>query len=141
MPSHFDLVTLDAIDTERQAHFWRAALGLVEMEREDGSRWIVLGDAVSKQRRIGLQRIADLAISAALVAGDGKARLHLDLRCEPEEFAGEVLRLVGLGARELRPSRFESYGAIATLADPEGNLFDLCAYSSKFVTCALNEYM
>jgi Glyoxalase-like domain len=129
MPTQFDLVTFDVIDSERQAHFWCVALGLVEVESEDGGRWIVLGDAVSKQRRIGLQRIPSLATSAALIEGDGKARQHLDLRCEPAEFSVEVARLVGLGARELRPSRFESYGAIATLADPEDNVFDLCAYS------------
>jgi catechol 2,3-dioxygenase-like lactoylglutathione lyase family enzyme len=129
MPAQFDLVTLDVINTERQADFWCDALGLVEVEREDGGRWIVLGEAASNQRRIGLQRIPDLPTSAGLIQGDGKARQHLDLRCMPEEFGGEVARLVGLGARELRPLRFESYGAIATLADPEGNVFDLCAYS------------
>jgi catechol 2,3-dioxygenase-like lactoylglutathione lyase family enzyme len=129
MPAQFDLVTFDVIDTERQAHFWCEALGLVEVEREDAGRWIVLGDSESKQRRIGLQRIPDLLPSASVIEGDGKARQHLDLRCKPEESAAEVARLVGLGARELRPLRFESYGAIATLADPEGNVFDLCAYS------------
>jgi catechol 2,3-dioxygenase-like lactoylglutathione lyase family enzyme len=129
MSAQFDLVTLDVIDTERQAHFWCTALGLVEVEREDDGRWIVLGDAASMQRRIGLQRIPNLAMSAASIEGGGKARVHLDLRCEPDGFSAEVARLLGLGARELRPSRFESYGAIATLADPEGNVFDLCAYS------------
>jgi catechol 2,3-dioxygenase-like lactoylglutathione lyase family enzyme len=129
MPAQFDLVTLDVIDTDRQARFWCDALGLVEVEREDADRWVVLGDAVTEQRRIGLQRIPDLLPSASVIEGDRKDRQHLDLCCKPEEFAAEVARLLGLGARELRPLRFESYGAIATLADPEGNVFDLCAYA------------
>jgi predicted enzyme related to lactoylglutathione lyase len=112
--TRFDLVTIDSPGTERLAAFWCAALGLRVMEREDGDRWIVLGDTV---RRIGLQR--------------GEHRpggTHLDLACEPEQFDAEVTRLESLGARLVRPCRREPYGAIANMADPDGNLFDLCAY-------------
>ena len=34
------------------------------------------------------------------------------------------------GASECHPTRIEPYGSIANLADPDGNLFDLCAYVS-----------
>ncbi len=131
MATRFDLVTLDACDTEELARFWSAALSLREVEREDDGRWIVLGDASSDRRRLGLQRITGLNLEPAVFEGDRKARLHLDLACEPDEFDGEMVRLVGLGAQPLRSARREAYGSIATMADPEGNLFDLCAYHGK----------
>jgi predicted enzyme related to lactoylglutathione lyase len=116
VPTSFDLVTFDSPATELAAAFWSAALSLHEVEREDGDRWIVLGDDAGV-RRIGLQR--------------GSVRpgtVHLDLRCMLAEFDGEVARLVMLGSRLLRPLREEAYGRIANLADPDGNLFDLCCY-------------
>lgn len=164
----FDLVTIDAVDAQTLADFWAAALELVELEREDNGRWIVLGsrsiehtavtndptvldptnldyldptvldqlDRLGDQpvrtvRRIGIQRIPDLALRSAVWAGDSKARLHLDLRCDLAEFDNEVERLIALGATELRPRRVETYGSISTLTDPEGNVFDLCAYKAS----------
>lgn len=116
MPARFDLVTIDSPATDRLAVFWSAALALVEAEREDGDRWIVLSSA-DGVRRIGLQRGAHRP-----------GGTHLDLACEPDEFEAERQRLVGLGATELEPPRHEPYGSIVNLADPDGNAFDLCAY-------------
>ena len=113
--TRFDLVTIDTPEPDRLAAFWSAALRLREMEREDVDRWIVLGDTV---RRIGLQRGAHRA-----------GGLHLDLACEPGEFEDEVQRLAMLGAVLLSPVRTEPYGSIANMADPDGNLFDLCCYT------------
>ena len=45
------------------------------------------------------------------------------------EFDAELERLVGLGATLVEPPRREPYGSIANLADPDGNPFDLCAYT------------
>lgn len=117
MAVRFDLVTIDSPDTEMLAVFWSAALDLVEVEREDGGRWIVLAGRDGR-RRIGLQR-------GTHAMGGG---VHLDLACSREEFDAEVERLLGLGASEIHSSRNELYGRIANLADPDGNLFDLCAY-------------
>lgn len=116
MAARFDLVTIDTPDTERLAAFWSAVLGLHEVEREDGDRWIVVAgqDGI---RRLGFQR--------------GEHRpggTHLDLECETTEFAAEVARLADLGSTLVRPVRDESYGLIANLRDPDGNAFDLCAY-------------
>ncbi len=118
MAATFDLVTLDSPNTDELADFWSAALGLVEVQREDGDRWIVLASS-DGQRRIGLQR-----------GGHTAGSIHLDLACEPDEFDAEVARLLALGASERQPTRTEPYGKIANLADPDGNLFDLCAYMS-----------
>lgn len=116
MTTSFDLVTIDVEQTEVAASFWSGALGLVEVQREDGDRWIVLGEPDGR-RRIGLQR--------------GPSRpggVHLDLECSLDEFDAEVDRLVGLGATLVSPVRHEPYGSIANLIDPFGYVFDLCAY-------------
>jgi hypothetical protein len=134
-----DVTTIDAVDSERLALFWAAALNLVECEREDDGRWIVLGIAVGPElvRQLGVQRIAGLRQSPAHANGPGKSRLHLDLRCRPDMFADEVHRLCLLGATQLGPPRTESYGQIANLSDPEGNIFDLCAYKAVPSACEL----
>jgi predicted enzyme related to lactoylglutathione lyase len=113
----FDLVTIDSPDPDGIARFWSAALDLVEVEREDVDRWIVLADRHGT-RRLGIQR------------GEARAgTVHLDLACAPEQFDTELVRLVALGAREVGAPRRESYGSIVNLADPDGNPFDLCAYA------------
>ena len=118
MSSSFDLVTIDSPQTDELASFWCAVLDLRVTQREDGDRWIVLSD-VAGARRIGLQR------GAHTTGGT-----HLDLACVPDDFAGEIARLLALGAVLVAPLRHEPYGSIANLADPDGNLFDLCAYRS-----------
>jgi predicted enzyme related to lactoylglutathione lyase len=126
VPASLDLTTIDAVDSEALALFWAAAVGLTELHREDGGRWIELGR--NGARCLGIQRIVGLAVAPAHWDGDAKGRMHLDLVCARIEFDTELDRLIALGATELRPRRNESYGSIATLADPEGNVFDLCAY-------------
>ncbi len=131
MPIEFDLVTIDVADDVAMAVFWAATLNLEEVESEDGGRWCVLGlrhGDGSTTRRLGLQRIPNVSAAIQSWEGPSKSRQHLDLKCTPEEFNAEVDRIVALGASELRPRRTEYYGSIATLADPEGNLFDICAY-------------
>ncbi len=117
MPARFDLVTLDSPATDACAAFWSSVLDLHEVEREDIDRWIVLAD-VDGVRRLGVQRGATRPGS-----------VHLDLACALDEFDGELTRLVDLGATQLHDPRREPYGSIANLADPDGNPFDLCAYS------------
>ena len=131
MPIEFDLVTIDVADDVAMAVFWAATLNLEEIESEDEGRWRVLGLRHANgltTRRLGLQRIPSLGAVIQSWEGPSKSRQHLDLKCAPSEFNAEVDRVVALGATELRPRRTEYYGSIATLADPEGNLFDVCAY-------------
>ncbi|MEM9748752.1 MAG: VOC family protein [Actinomycetota bacterium] len=114
MPA-FDLVTVDAPEPDRVADFWRTVLGLVEVEREDGDRWIVLAES-DGTRRIGIQR------------GDVRpGGVHLDLACSPDDFDDELAALVAAGAR-VEARREEPYGLIANLVDPAGYVFDLCGY-------------
>ena len=116
--SRFDIVTLNSPRTDALAKFWTELLGLQEIEREDGDRWILLGDA-NGGRTIGFQRGEHV---------DGS--MHIDLSCSTDDFPKERERMMQLGAIETRPMRSEPYGLIANFADPDGNLFDLCAYFS-----------
>jgi catechol 2,3-dioxygenase-like lactoylglutathione lyase family enzyme len=54
----------------------------------------------------------------------GKNRLHIDLHFGPEKREAEVKRLEGLGATVLRVVE-EPGGSHVTMADPEGNEFDV----------------
>ncbi len=117
MTSRFDLVTVDSPDTDAIARFWSVAAHLHEIEREDVDRWIVLADG-DGVRRLGIQRGVTRSGS-----------IHVDLACDSASFDDELTRLVGLGARLLGEARREPYGSIANLADPDGNPFDLCAYT------------
>ena len=114
--SRFDIVTLNSPRTNELAKFWAELLGLQEIEREDGDRWILLGNT-NGGRTIGFQR-------GEHVAGS----IHIDLSCSTSEFPNERERILRLGAVETRPMRSEPYGLIANFADVDGNLFDLCAY-------------
>ena len=116
--SRFDIVTLNTPRTNELAKFWAELLGLQEIEREDGDRWILLGDA-NGGRTVGFQRGEHV---------DGS--MHLDLSCSTGDFPNERERMMQLGAIETRPMRSEPYGLIANFADSDGNLFDLCAYIS-----------
>jgi catechol 2,3-dioxygenase-like lactoylglutathione lyase family enzyme len=115
--TRFDLVTVDSADTDAIARFWTVAAHLHEIEREDVDRWIVLADG-DGVRRLGIQRGVTRSGS-----------IHLDLACDLASFDDELTRLVGLGARLVGEARREPYGSIANLADPDGNPFDLCAYT------------
>ena len=116
--SRFDIVTLNSPRTKELAKFWAELLGLQEIEREDGDRWILLGNT-NGGRTIGFQR-------GEHVAGS----IHIDLSCSTSDFPNERERILRLGAVETRPMRSEPYGLIANFADVDGNLFDLCAYIS-----------
>ena len=116
--SRFDIVTLNSPRTNELAKFWAELLGLQEIEREDGDRWILLGNT-NGGRTIGFQR-------GEHVAGS----IHIDLSCSTSDFQNERERMMHLGAIETRPMRSEPYGLIANFADVDGNLFDLCAYIS-----------
>jgi len=116
MAARFDLITVDTPDPNRLSQFWSQVLGLVEIEREDGDRWVVLAES-DGTRRLGFQR-------GEHVPGG----IHLDLVTDVGEFPHELERLENIGAVLLAAARHEPYGMIANLRDPDGNAFDLCAY-------------
>jgi len=115
--TQFDIVTIDTPRTDFLANFYADVLGLKESEREDGDRWILLSDT-GGARRLGFQKGQHI-----------QGAVHLDFACAVEDFDSERQRILALGARETRPPRSEHYGRIANFSDPDGNLFDLCAYN------------
>lgn len=105
----FEHLTFDAAHAGRLATFWAAALG-----------WDVAPGATEELAALsGPPSILFLRVPEAKTA---KNRLHPDFLADDLE--EEVARLVGLGATRLADR--EEWGARwATLADPEGNEFDV----------------
>lgn len=115
-------VTLDAVDAERVARFWAAALGYRLLYARPP--YLVLGppeDGPAAAPRVLVQQVP--AHAAAVEAGQ---RVHLDLRV-PDP-AQEVDRLLDLGATLRREVDERDRGGSRwwVLADPEGTLFCVC---------------
>lgn len=148
MPLHWKLV-IDCADPLRLAGFWAQAL---EYEVEDNSvlidRLLGLGaikaadvietdgrrnfsalvavrhpeDPVDPANGIGLGR--RVLFQAVPEPKQVKNRLHMDLHVGAEARETQVKRLEGLGATVLRVVA-EPGGSHVTMADPEGNEFDV----------------
>ena len=107
-------VVVDCNDFAAMLAFWRAALRYEPREPpEDG--WVVLQDPAGADVNVSLQQVPEPRA--------GKNRLHLDLYSDDQ--AGEVERLLGLGARRVDIGQGEVPWAV--LADPEGNEFCVLA--------------
>ncbi len=90
---------------------WRAAAAVRHPE-----------DPVDPASGTGLgRRVLFLAVPESK---QGKNRLHIDLHAGPEQREAEVRRLEGLGATVLRVVS-EHGSTHVTMADPEGNEFDV----------------
>ena len=105
-------IVIRCYEFERMLAFWGAALGYVEREpARDG--WVVLTDPRGRGPNVSLDRVE--------APRQGKRPwLHLDLYTEDQ--AGQVQRLVGLGARRY-PWRYRAGDDFVVLADPDENLF------------------
>ena len=106
-------IVVDAVDSERLAAFWSAALG-----------WPVVS---SDPDEVAIEPPDDAgpALLFLQVAEPkaGKNRLHLDLSCDDQD--AEVDRLVGLGARRVDIGQGATSWVV--MADPEGNEFCVLA--------------
>ena len=105
-------IVLRVDDLQRQAEFWAAALNYVPREENDDD-FILLRprDGVGPNFSLDLQR-SELKVPP---------RIHLDLYTEDQ--AGEVKRLIGLGATEVHWDKRPPDADYVILADPEGNRF------------------
>ncbi|GAB2670489.1 VOC family protein [Kribbella swartbergensis] len=108
-----EAVTFDCTDAAALATFWAAVLDrqvdaggnqfFASVGKTEGAAPVLMFLQVPEPR-------------------NGKNRVHLDLAAS--DWAAEVDRLVSLGAKRL--DEYDEYGTHwITLADPEGNLFDL----------------
>ena len=116
MSSTVSGITFDAHDAQTVASFWAAALGRTVADGASPDHAIVTADPAIPGSRIGFFRVPE--------SKTVKNRMHFDLITD--DLDAEIDRLTGLGATKLN----EVNGAIAhwvTLADPEGNEFDVIA--------------
>jgi catechol 2,3-dioxygenase-like lactoylglutathione lyase family enzyme len=105
-------IVLRVDDLERQADFWEAALGYVRSER-DSDDFVLLRPPDGVGPNMSLDQVrSTLQIPP---------RLHLDLYTQDQ--AGEVERLLALGATEVHWDKRPPDADYVILADPEGNRF------------------
>jgi catechol 2,3-dioxygenase-like lactoylglutathione lyase family enzyme len=105
-------IVLRVDDLQRQAEFWATALHYVGREGE-GDDFLLL----RPKDGVGPNLSLDQAHSTVRVP----PRIHLDLYTEDQ--AGEVKRLIALGATEVHWSKRPPDADYVILADPEGNRF------------------
>ena len=108
-------VSFDAHDARVAASFWAAALGRTVADGADDDNAAVDADPAIPGSRIGFHRVSENKTI--------KNRMHFDLITA--DFDAEISRLTGLGATRL--NEINVGGHWATLADPEGNEFDVIA--------------
>jgi len=109
-------VVIDCRKWEEMIAFWKAALGYEFRRRPDefpGNDWALIADPNGLGPNLAFQKDPD---------GPGKVYwFHFDLFSSDP--AGEVRRLLKLGATMVQPAR-EGFDYV-TLADPDGNPFDV----------------
>ncbi|HEX6818812.1 MAG TPA: VOC family protein [Ktedonobacterales bacterium] len=99
-------------DLQRQTAFWAAALDYVPRE-ENSDDFVLLRPRDGAGPNISLdQHHAEV---------QAPPRIHLDLYTD--DHAGEVKRLIALGATEVHWSKRPPDADYVILADPEGNRF------------------
>jgi catechol 2,3-dioxygenase-like lactoylglutathione lyase family enzyme len=109
---HIGSIVLRVDDLKRQTEFWAAALGYVPREGGDD-------DFVLLRPRDGLG--PNLSLDQVHSTVQVPPRIHLDLYTEDQ--AGEVERLMALGATEVHWDKRPPDADYVILADPEGNRF------------------
>ena len=105
-------IVLRVDDLRRQVEFWSAALDYVPREGDDDD-FALLRPRDGAGPNLSLDRVrSTLQIPP---------RIHLDLYTDDQ--AGEVRRLVALGASEVHWDKRPPDADYVILADPEGNRF------------------
>ena len=99
-------------DLQRQTEFWEAALGY-ERRVGDDDDFVLLRPRDGVGPNVSLDRVRSTV--------QVPPRIHLDLYAEDQ--AGEVERLIALGATEVHWDKRPPDADYVILADPEGNRF------------------
>jgi catechol 2,3-dioxygenase-like lactoylglutathione lyase family enzyme len=106
-------IVLRVDDLQRQTEFWSAALDYVPREGPGDDDFVLLRPRDGVGPNVSLDRVRSEAHIPP--------RIHLDLYAEDQ--AGEVRRLVALGATEIHWDKRPPDADYIILADPEGNRF------------------
>src|SRR5436309_2640369 len=115
MPIAIAGVTVDARNALAVATFWAEALGRSVVDGANDTNAVVAPDPNIPGSRILFRQVPE--------DKQVKNRMHFDLTTK--DFDAEISRLIGLGATTLQ--EFDAGLRYVTLADPEGNEFDLVA--------------
>jgi catechol 2,3-dioxygenase-like lactoylglutathione lyase family enzyme len=105
-------IVLRVDDLKRQTEFWEAALGYVRRD-DDNDDFVLLRPKDGVGPNLSLDRVGSTV--------QVPPRIHLDLYTEDQ--AGEVERLIALGATEVHWDKRPPDADYVILADPEGNRF------------------
>lgn len=115
-PFHLGQVVVDCLDAEQLASFWSQLLDLPIAEGAS-QFWAMIAAPTDKSLP------AMMFLQVAQIT-PGKNKWHLDLFTEDPD--AQIERAMSLGAT--RKGDYDEYDTIwTTLADPEGNLFDVAA--------------
>jgi len=105
-------IVLRVDDLKRQTDFWTAALDY-EPRKGDSEDFVLLHPRDGVGPNVSLDRVNSTV--------QVPPRIHLDLYTEDQ--AGEVKRLIRLGATEVHWDKRPADADYVILADPEGNRF------------------
>ena len=105
-------IVLRVDDLQRQAEFWAAALDYLPRE-EESDDFVLLHPKGGIGPNLSLDRVRSTV--------QVPPRIHLDLYADDQ--AGEVRRLIALGATEVHWDKRPPDADYVILADPEGNRF------------------
>jgi Glyoxalase-like domain len=124
MASKFTALAVDCADPNGLARFWCSVLDYEVQDEDDGV--VAIGSPLVPEGKDHLGPVPPTLTFAHVPEGKTvKNRLHLDVNPTDRSQDEEIARLVGLGATVVNDNRPE-FGWV-TLADPEGNEFDVLA--------------
>jgi hypothetical protein len=124
MTSKFTELAIDCADPGGLARFWCSVLDYEVQDEEDGV--VAIGSPMVPEGKNRLGPVPPTLTFAHVPEGKTvKNRLHIDVNPADRSQDEEIARLTGLGATVLSDSRPEI--SWVTLADPEGNEFDVLA--------------
>ena len=124
MASKFTELAIDCADPDVLARFWCSVLDYEVQDEDDG--FVAIGPATNPGGENHLGPVPPMLTFAHVPEGKTvKNRVHLDVNPTDRSQDEEIARLIGLGATVVNDNRPE-FGWV-TLADPEGNEFDVLA--------------
>ena len=124
MTSKFTELAIDCADPRGLARFWCSVLDYEVQDEDDGV--IAIGSPLVPEGKNRLGPVPPTLTFAHVPEGKTiKNRLHIDVNPTDRAQDEEIARLTGLGATVVNDNRPEF--SWVTLADPEGNEFDVLA--------------
>ena len=124
MTSKFTELSIDSADPGGLAWFWCSVLDYEVQDEDDGV--IAIGSPLVPEGKNRLGPVPPTLTFAHVPEGKTiKNRLHIDVNPTDRAQDEEIARLTGLGATVVNDNRPEF--SWVTLADPEGNEFDVLA--------------